>query len=504
MRNVKKNNIFVLIYMIPKNLKYTSKVESSVAKSYRTNIQPQGGTGPYLLGDTVIINIPTRSNLVLGCTESYLKFKMNITSNNAANNFRFDSQGAHSVIRRCRVFSGSNLLEDIDSYGMLAKIMNDLYMPTDSVYGKLNACTGTRNDLVTTTLGTAAATGASCFQTNSGDLVGSGSQYNTAITAPAAVASGTIISDTYCINLISIMGALCSNNYFPLFACSSAPIRIELTLAQNLSEIVLQKVTTTANTVNFTNVEYIAQFIELGDSAMQQVYQSLGQEPLQFVVPGYRNYQFNATIPPNVSTQISMPVPAKFSSLKSIIVSQRDQFGVATVFPYSSVSMGIQNYQWRCGSIVLPSKPPETIPEMFQELCKVAGSLADLSYQPSIEKFTYQYFNSTNGTITGSQTLGTNTAFAIQIDSATSVSNNNSGSFYVGVDFENYPSSEKSKVFSGYNSNNDDIYFNPTYIQNLGLVTAQITSTTASLRYDAFANFDMVLVFESNTCYSKF
>ena len=495
--------------MIPTNLKYTSKVESSVAKSYRTNIQPQGG-GPYLLGDTVIFNIPTRQNLVLSCCDSYLKFKINIASGNSNNNFRFDSQGAHSIIRRIRTFSGSNLLEDIDSYGMLAKIMNDLYMPTDSVYGKLNACTGTRNDLVSTlvalpgTYAAAPAAGASCFQTNSGDLVGSGTQFTTNITNPAVVGATSTVTDTYCINLISIMGALCSNNYFPLFACTSAPIRIELTLAQNLSEIVLQKSTIVANTVTFSNMEYVAQFIELGDSAMQQVYQSLGQEPLQFVVPGYRNYQYNATIPQNVSTQISMPVPAKFSSLKSIIVSQRDQFGVATVFPYSSVSMGIQNYQWRCGSVVLPSKPPETIPEMFQELCKVAGSLADLSYQPSIEKFSYQYYNSTNGVITTNQTLGTNTAYAIQVDSATSVSNNNSGSFYVGVDFENFPSSEKSKVFSGYNSNNDDIYFNPTYLQNLAVVAGQITSTTASLRYDAFANFDMVLVFESNTCYSKF
>lgn len=488
--------------MIPTNLKYTSKVESSVSKSYRTNVQPQGGTGPYLLGDTIIINVPTRPNLCLCTMDSFLKFKMNITSQNAANNFRMDGNGAHSIIRRCRVFSGSNLLEDIDSYNMLAKIMNDLYVPTDSVYGKLNASSGTRNDLVTTTInGTAfvASTtlSSSCFQTNSGDLVGSGSQYTTATpVAPNVVGVGFTVSDTYCINLISIMGALCQNNYFPLFACSSAPIRIELTLASNISDIVLQKVTSaTANTINFTNVEYVAQFIELGDSAMQSIYDSLAQESLQFVASGYRNYQFNTSIPNNVSTQIQMPIPAKFSSLKSIVVSQRDQYGVATFFPYSSVSMGIQNYQWRCGSVVLPSKPPETIPEMFQELCKVAGSLADLNYQPSIEKFTYQYYNSSNATITTSQTLGTGT-ISVTVDAAGTIANCNSGSFYVGVDFENYPSSEKSKIFSGYNSNNDDIYFNPTYLQVVG--------STQTLRYDAFANFDMVLVFEANTCYSKF
>lgn len=489
--------------MIPTNLKYVSKVESSVSKSYRTNVQPQGGTGPYLLGDTIIINVPTRPNLCLCTTDSFLRFKMNITSGNAANNFRMDNAGASAFIRRCRVFSGSNLLEDIDSYGMLTKIMNDLYMPTDSIYGKSNISIGTRNDLVTTTVnaGTFAANttlSSSCFQTNSGDLVGSGSAYTSAsaLQNPAVIGSGITVSDTYCINLISIMGTLCANNYFPLFACSSAPIRIELTLASNISDIVVQKVTTTANTINFTNVEYVAQFIELGDSAMSAIYDSLAQEPLQFVASGYRNYQFNASIPNNVSTQIQMPIPAKFSSLKSIVVSQRDQFGVATFFPYSSVSMGIQNYQWRCGSVVLPSTPPQTIPEMFQELAKVAGSLADLNYQPSIEKFTYQYYNSTNAIIITNQTLGTNTGFTVTVDGSGTIGNCNSGSFYVGVDFENYPSAEKSKIFSGYNSNNDDIYYNPTFNQVLG--------STQNLRFDAFANFDMVLVFEANTCYSKF
>ena len=50
--------------MLPKTLKYGSKIESAYARSMRSNIQPQNGTGPYNLGDTIIINIPTRNNLV--------------------------------------------------------------------------------------------------------------------------------------------------------------------------------------------------------------------------------------------------------------------------------------------------------------------------------------------------------------------------------------------------------------------------------------------------------
>jgi hypothetical protein len=39
--------------MLPKNLKYGSKVESAVAQSSRVNIAAQNGTGPYGLGDTI-------------------------------------------------------------------------------------------------------------------------------------------------------------------------------------------------------------------------------------------------------------------------------------------------------------------------------------------------------------------------------------------------------------------------------------------------------------------
>jgi hypothetical protein len=66
--------------MLPKNLNYGSKVESASARSYRTNIQPQNGTGPYNAGDTIIINIPTRNNLVYVPCESYLKFKLTVTA----------------------------------------------------------------------------------------------------------------------------------------------------------------------------------------------------------------------------------------------------------------------------------------------------------------------------------------------------------------------------------------------------------------------------------------
>jgi hypothetical protein len=501
--------------MLPKNLKYGGKVESAVARSFRTNIAPQNGTGPYTLGDTIIINIPTRANLVLATTESYLKFRCAITSGTAANNFRLDTCGIHNVIQRIRVFSGSNLLEDIDSYGMLAKMMFDLQVSTDSAYGKYNATSGTRNDLVSflpaanTALPTGTTTiGVSALQANSGELIGQQAfQTGASAVVPTAVGAGQVVSDTYCINLVSLVGSLCSANYFPLFACSSAPLRVEIQLVGQMQNFVNQRTTATAqSTMAITNCEYIANFIELGDEAMRGVYGALGGEPMQLVQTSYRNYQYNAQLISNTNTQLNMPIPAKFSSLKSLLISCRDiGTGAPTLFPTSSVSQGIQQYQFRLGSQVVPSKPPDTLQEMFEEVIKAVGSISDLQHSPSIEKFSYQLYNSTSST-TGTQTLGSNGAFLVSVDAsavatsafptAVSVSNNNSGSFYVGLDLENYCAASKDGIFSGYNSNTDDIFWVPTFQTVIG--------GNPQMRFDAFACFDQVVIFQDNTAFVKF
>lgn len=455
--------------MLPKNLKYGSKVESAVSRSYRTNIQPQNGTGPYnVTGETITVNIPTRNNLVLVPSESFLKFKLNINSGAAGNSFRFDSCGAHAVIQRIRVWHGSNLLSDIDSYSMLAKILFDTQVSTDACYGKYNVASGTRSDTVVAcpAAGFVATNAYSAIQANSGELIGGN----------AAVANGGVVSDTYCIPLISIVGSLCSAQYLPLFAMTSAPLRVEIQL---VSSVIAMCAAAGAATATLTNVEYVGQFIELGDSAMSSIYSSLNGEPLQLVVPDWRNYQFTGALANGAATQLSMPIPAKFSSLKALLCSVREKgTGAATYFPCSSNTQGITSYQFRLGSQVLPSKPPDTLQEMFMEVQKAVASISDLAYQPSIDKASY-----------------TQVVAAINVDSATNVSYTNSGSFCVGLDLENYSGASKDTIFSGYNSNTDDIFFIPNF-------TA--TQAVAACRFDAFANFDAVLVCENNTMYVKF
>ena len=201
--------------------------------------------------------------------------------------------------------------------------------------------------------------------------------------------------------------------------------------------------------------------IELSDSAMSIIRESQNGQPLQFVNPDYRNYSFNAALP-NAVTQLSMPIPAKFSSLKSLFLTVRDAaaIGANTFFPYSCNRFNLSSYFFRVGSQVLPSKVPDTTAEMFSEVCKAIGSMSAL----------------------GTPIYGQSAV--------------HSGSFYVGLDLENYANADKSAIFSGWNSNTDDIFFVPTFDAN--------NPAIAAARLDAFALFDTVIVFENGTCYVKY
>ena len=183
-----------------------------------------------------------------------------------------------------------------------------------------------------------------------------------------------------------------------------------------------------------------------------------------------------------------MPIPAKFSSLKSLFITARDtaKNGNLTYFPYSCNKFSILSYVFRIGAQVLPSKVPDSVPEMFSEAVKAIGSMGDLNHQPSIDLLSYSQDIATVNS--GDISVALNTAIY-------GTSSINSGSFYVGLDLENYSNSDKSSIFSGWNSNTDDIYFVPNFAAQTG---------ATNVRFDAFALFDTVIVFKNGTAYVKY
>ena len=443
--------------MIPANLKYQSKVESAPARRYLTQIQPQGGTGTYNPGDTITINIPTRANTCLIPSESYLRGQFNLIASGASTSSCLESCGWHQFIQRVRVFHGSNLLEDIDNYGQLAKILYDFQAPEDAVKGRFAITTGTNEEY--TGVGVAAAALQNVRSVNRGRALG-------------ALAASTT-SFPFAINLVSLVGALAGEKYIPLFEMTAAPLRVELVLQSSLIRAMMVE---GGSGLNFTatGINYCGEFLELPDSAISAI-KSGSSSPMQMVLPSWRSYTNSAAIT-TAGTQVSFPVPAKFSSLKNIVVATRTTAGTAAQYPSSHCKFGLQSYNFRVGSEVLPSTQPTSVPEIYNEAVKCFGSLADLQVQPSID----------------------NTAYSLDVPNTaaglTEASTEDSGAFLVGIDMEIYQNADKSSIFAGTNSNTSDIF----YIAN------HTPAGNVTILQTAFACYDQVLVLENGVGYARY
>jgi hypothetical protein len=451
--------------MIPSNLRYQSKVESVSGRRYLTQIQPQGGTGTYNTGDTIIINIPTRNNTALIPSESYLKGNFNLILSSAATSSALESCGWHNFIQRVRVFHGSNLLEDIDNYGQLAKVLYDYQVPEDAVKGRYAITSGTNEEY--SSVGVAAAALQNVRSVNRGRALGA--------------LGATTTSFPFAINLISLVGALSGEKYLPLWEMTGAPLRVELVLQSSLIRSMMVEGGAGLN-FTATGINYCGEFLELPDSAISAI-KAGSSNPVQMVLPSYRTYTNSASLANAVQTQVSFPIPAKFSSLKNILVVTRQTAGLAAQYPSSHCAFGVGSansigYQFRVGSEVLPSTAPTTFPEIYNEALKCFGSIADLNNQPSID----------------------NTSFSLNVPNTIAglveASTEDSGSFTIGIDMEIFQNVDKASIFSGTNTNTSDIFSIINYFNNSGAAITVLQT--------AMASFDQVLVFENGVCYARF
>ena len=477
--------------MLPKNLKYTNKVESSMmSRSYTSNIQPNGSLGNYKKNSVCTIMIPTGPNLCLVSSESVLKFTLQTLGTGFG---RFDSVGC-CPIERIRVFHGSNLLEDIAGYNLAVKEYFDLQVSTDASYGKYSILNGNRQD--TYGVNHYAPTIAGLGETNDTNANAQITSLKNAILSGSTnycVNSGELIQaekpQTYCITLLSILGSLSSSHYLPLFEMTASPIRLEIQFSQ--SPQCFGAFPDTITDFQVDNIEYIASYIALSNEALS-IIKSAQSGPLSYTVQGLANFNTTAKIVGGSSnTQINFAIPAKYASIKSIIASVRDtQRGVNTpmYFPLSCSMFGLQQYYFKIGShSSIPAIAPNSVAQYFTELLKAVGNISDLNHHPSIDLNSYKQMipveNSPNAITNGSV---------------------NSGSFYIGLDCESFSGSDSSQIYKGLNTKNDDIFLCMNFQPGNKSGGTTPYPDVDSARFDAFVMFDQELVFQNGTAYVSF
>jgi hypothetical protein len=130
----------------------------------------------------------------------------------------------------------------------------------------------------------------------------------------------------------------------------------------------------------------------------------------------------------------------------------------------------------------MPSKSPNTVPEFFTELLKSIGSVSDINHECMIDLDTYNVATSI-----------ANVENTSHIDATSSCS-----SFGIGIDLETYSNADKDSIYAGYNTSNDDIFFQLSY----GALAAGVADI--NIRFDTYALYDCVLLCENGVASIRF
>ena len=417
---------------LPQKCLYQNKINASYARNFNSVIQAQN-TSTYGVGQTAIFNIPCMRNQVLSGADTMLSLKLR-TRNSAAgaNTAYLNKCGIAGCIQRLRIFSGSQLLCDIDNYGNLMSFLTPYQVGKDHCDGKLKI------------------------------LQGVGQERGLQIMTALATNSNNPLDYDFCFPLLSILSM--TDNYVPLWALSgNGSLRVEIQFVSQLSAFIgatgaLSNHSDGVNTV-FSDVKMIANFVELSDQAMEIIQSSLQGKPVQWVCQSFSNYVFNTSLK-TTTTQISMPIPAKFNSLKALYVTMRQNSdGALSRYSDDCPTYSLSSYTTRIGSRVIPSEPPTTLPQFIAEIERALGS-ASSRVAPS--SYTARQVNTSIVTTD----LGYSSCFA------------------VGVETESYSSAPMGSVYQGLNTSTDDIFFQASFAPQAGETT---------VRFDAYASFDQLI-----------
>ena len=429
--------------MLPSKLKFANRVESSFARNFQSVINPQN-TSNAGLGQTTIINLPTMQNQFTSGMDCLFNYTLNLRNSSGADSTRatLNKCGGHGAIQRIRVFHGSSLMDDLDDYGTIMSALIPFQHDSDYLSGKGKLLSGT--DL---------QRGVRLGVANNG-----------------VIANNAEHSRTFSLSLMTIL-SLC-NTYVPMYALTSAPIRLEIQWVNSIakfvnSNVVLSQPTTA--TALFSDIKFIMNVVELSDQGMAIVRGQSG-EAVQWSVQSFSNYQHNVALTAGVD-QVSMAIPAKFNSLKALYFTFRENSGGALErFADDSASFSLAEYSTRIGSNVIPSQKPQSTVEFLSEAHRALGSVGSRNEPHSYVASQYEAI----------------------------VSNENggqSGAFLVGVETESYSSVDMSQTYQGLNTSTSDIF---------GQFTFAPASGAKNIRIDCFASYDKLITIQNGVAIVQF
>lgn len=411
---------------LPTSLAYMSKPSAVASRSVRASIAPVNGStfnGPQ--SQTIRLEIPTGvQGQYLNPAQSYLKFSLRGSGDFTSAKL---DQSVYSIFSRLVISHNGVVLEDINEYGVLANLLLDFSCSASQLDNDLNVM-----------IGTTALTNATTGQVGGAALPTKNTTTN--------------LTDKMWFNmpLLSSFFTMLGDKYLPIGDIKNE-LRVELTLAPQ--GLIWTGGTAAGSSYEVSDVELLTEIVELDPAVAAEIRKETLSREGAFKIPVVQWRNYNSSIP-SLSAMASVIVPAKFNSLKTILVTQRLQTNVTTYNLSKNERIGgsasFGNYWFQIGSHFVPSKPVANVWEAYAELQK---SMHDLSLA--------------NG------------------DSILSRNTYTDRKFMIGVELESL--SHRSDVLnSGLNTTSLNIYWNPQF--------SSVVSDTR--RVDFFAHYDGLVMID--------
>jgi hypothetical protein len=423
------------------DLMYNIKPSAARSRNYRASILPTNKNN-FKPNDTCIVYIPGgRRGTYLDTKQSY--YRMTVKNPDTVNAINLDGTGA-CIINRVDIFHGSNLIETIQGYNILANYIFDMQtnvanrMSLSNIYGF--SSDGERSGIV--------------------------------------IAAGQSI--TLCMPFISGVIGSTIDKMVPLGILAD-DIRIEMVFESAIIGVVTSS---TGASLGFEVIDMqleltIVELSDEGESMVRSV--APVNEPIYIHGSSFRH--FSNSMNANTSGQYSCLVPARFCSLKSIAMiplRSTEYMDGASYSTGSRINPCIDSYFFRVGSQIIPNRPVTLFNnnntggygEGYAELLKSWHGLHTYAYVSSISSTEY---NRNDSAITGTK---------IAAPSTTRNSWNNG--FVIAQELESM-SHKSDIILSGMNTLSSQLFFEATINQ---------TGPSVPYNLNFFACFDHIIVIQ--------
>ena len=443
-------------HSLTSDLFYNLKPSTARCRSYQAAI-PSSNKSTFAPGDTIVTYVGARRNCFLDCANSYIKFTIRNTDATAANNLTIDGTAA-SFINSLNVYHGSNLLESVQQYDVLFSYLADFQLDMAKKLGLSAAfgCTPQRTGL--------------------------------------SLAGGGTNQMTFCLPILSGVVGVMNDKYLPLSLADD--IRLEWALNPTYLSVVAGLTNSTVADWSMINFELQLNIVELSDDAMRMVSAVTPfTQPVYMHGSSWRHY--SSVVPASAAGQQSFLVPARFASLKGLVVCPRRSTEMGntaagkTSYSISSrINPNIASYWWRLGSILVPQRPVTLsnsnttggYAQGFMEILRSFHSLGNFAISSSIAA------NTADGEGTASYNIAdvaeTGTTVALAGTMGTSYRN----AFAIGQELESI-SNRGDSLLAGVNTLNQQIFFE---------YTSNVAIGAASYTLDFYANYDHILCLDEN------